>query len=223
MRGVNAKKPFRSSTRARAFPRHNLPGFWSNRRPQEARGRRECQVFGTPAAARAVVESTRVSHCKYAETIRHPCAMVYGLRRSPRCTGLCSHRRQKRNWFRPRLDPSVGGPGPHAFAVREAAFVGAHKRAQQPHGHRIPPPTSVTIASRPSRGSRMQGGKHEFRKNGRGIFLRRGLDRGDGVGIVGENRGFGAADLIRTFVNECYGMNHLLRSPIRRGLSRDDA
>ena len=87
-----------------------------------------------------------------------PCAMVLRLiAGSPRCTGLCSHRRLKRNWFRSRLDPSVGRSGPPAFAVREAAFVGAHTRAAQPHGHRIPPPTSVTIASRPSRGSRMEG------------------------------------------------------------------
>jgi hypothetical protein len=45
-----------------------------------------------------------------------------------------------------RLDPSIGGSGPHAFAVRrphhsseDAAFV-----------HRIPPPTFVTTAKRPS-------------------------------------------------------------------------
>src|SRR5690242_3310074 len=48
-----------------------------------------------------------------------------------------------------RLDPSVGGSGPHDFAVREIAFVGATS-AEQPHVHRIPLPTSVTIASRPS-------------------------------------------------------------------------
>jgi len=67
-----------------------------------------------------------------------------GLRliaRSPRCTGLCSHRRLRAR--DPRLDPSVGRSGPHAFAVREAAFVGAHARAAHPHVHRILPPTSV--------------------------------------------------------------------------------
>ena len=127
------------------------------------------------------------SHHRQGRSNRH--SLRDGLRliaRSPRCTGLCSHRRQKRNWFRSRLDPSVGRSGPHAFAVREAAFVGAHKRAQHPHGHRIPPPTSVTIASRPSRGSRMRGEKHEFRKNGRGIFLRWGLDRVMGLRWLGK-------------------------------------
>ena len=117
-----------------------------------------------------------------------PCAMVLRLIAcSPRCTagvpgfvatvalGLVT----------PGLDPSVGRSGPHAFAVREAAFVGAHMRAAHPHVHRILPPTSVTIASRPSRGSRMCGEKHRFRKNGRGIFLCGGLDRGDRVEIAG--------------------------------------
>jgi hypothetical protein len=120
-----------------------------------------------------------------------PCAMVLRLiARSPRCTGLYSHRRQ-RIIFR-QLDPSVGRSGPHAFAVREAAFVGAHKRAAHPHVHRTLPPTSVTIASRPSKGSRMRGGKHVFRKNGREIFLWGGLDTGNQVEIAEENHGFGA-------------------------------
>src|SRR6185437_8612647 len=42
--------------------------------------------------------------------------------------------------------------------------------------HRIPPPTSVTIAIRPSCGGGMGGDNHVFRKNGRGIFFARGLD-----------------------------------------------
>jgi len=44
-----------------------------------------------------------------------------------------------------RLDPSVGGAGPHVLAVR----AGSARPARR-HVHRIPLPTSVTIAIRPS-------------------------------------------------------------------------
>jgi len=120
-----------------------------------------------------------------------PCAMVLRLiARSPRCSGLCSHRRLAK--LPAKLDPSVGGSGPHAFAVREAVFAGAHTRAEHPHVHRILLPTSVTIASRPSRGIRMRREKHIFLENGSKIFLRGGLDRANQVEVAGENRDFGA-------------------------------
>jgi hypothetical protein len=46
-----------------------------------------------------------------------PCAMVLRLiSRSPRCAGLDSHRHSQ--IIIRELDPSVGGPGPHDFAVR---------------------------------------------------------------------------------------------------------
>src|SRR5689334_2880006 len=75
-----------------------------------------------------------------------------------------------------RLDPSVGGSGPHDFAVRKDAFVGAPKRAEHPLVHRIPLPTSVTIAIRPSCGGGMRGYDHEIPKNGSGIFFAGGVD-----------------------------------------------
>jgi hypothetical protein len=87
-----------------------------------------------------------------------------------------------------RLDPSVGESGPHAFAVRDDVFVRAHARAAHHHVHRIPFPTSVTIASRPSRGIRMRGVKHIFLKNGRRIFLSAGLDWGNQIEVYGNNR-----------------------------------
>jgi hypothetical protein len=59
-------------------------------------------------------------------------------------TGLFCLRRQ-RIVFR-RLDTSVGVSGRYDFAVRELApLVFRHA-----HVHRIPSPTSVTIAKRPS-------------------------------------------------------------------------
>src|SRR5277367_779775 len=66
-----------------------------------------------------------------------------------------------------KLDSSIGESGPHAFAVREAAFAGAAKRAAQPHVHRIPLPTSVTIAIRPSDEGGIRADNHIFLKNGR--------------------------------------------------------
>jgi hypothetical protein len=46
-----------------------------------------------------------------------------------------------------QLDASVGASGPHDFAVRPGLLV-----AQRQVVHRIPRPTSVTIAKRPSSG-----------------------------------------------------------------------
>jgi hypothetical protein len=88
---------------------------------------------------------------------------------SPRCAGLVSHRRPAQ---RPAgLDPSVGGPGQHDFAVRIARARLSRRRV-----HRIPPPTLVTIAKRPSSGGGTGAYNHEIPKNGRSIFLGRGLD-----------------------------------------------
>ena len=64
-------------------------------------------------------------------------------------TGLCCHR-HRRSLLR-QLDTSVGASGPHGFAVRISAArprkVFALRRCRV---HRIPHPTSVTIAIRPS-------------------------------------------------------------------------
>jgi hypothetical protein len=49
-------------------------------------------------------------------------------------------------------------------------------RAEHPGVHRIPLPTSVTIAIRPSCGGGMGEDNHAFLKNGREIFLSTRLD-----------------------------------------------
>jgi len=55
----------------------------------DERGRRECRMLGAPAAARAVVESTRVSHRRQPKQSGIPCAMVYRLIRAlPGVPGL---------------------------------------------------------------------------------------------------------------------------------------
>jgi hypothetical protein len=75
-----------------------------------------------------------------ARTSGIPCAMLYGLYvRSPE-SGLVSLRRLVEIGTT-RLDPSVGGPGLHDFAVRQDAFVHATSALD------IPPST----ASRPQR------------------------------------------------------------------------
>jgi hypothetical protein len=58
-------------------------------------------------------------------------------------TGLFCLRRSRK--FTAKLDTSVGVSGPHDFAVRVVSLVLRHLRV-----HRIPLPTFVTIAKRPS-------------------------------------------------------------------------
>jgi hypothetical protein len=111
----------------------------------QKRGRRKHRVPVAPVAACAVVESTRVSHHRFTGTPGISCATVltayFAL--SPGTGLVCPRRLAEAS---AKLDASVGASGPHDFAVREiSAFVNA-----PPHVHRIPYPTSVTIAKRPS-------------------------------------------------------------------------
>ena len=100
----------------------------------EEGGRREHRVFVAPAASRTKVESTRVSHHRYAEAVRR--SLHDGLRlipRSPRSAGLDSLRRLPMIII-DKLDPSVGGSGPRGFA--------------RPRRHRTPGDIRTSIASR---------------------------------------------------------------------------
>src|ERR1039458_3292155 len=73
----------------------------------EIRGRRECRAPDAPAASRAKVESTRVSHHGHAGSPGIPRAMVLRFpSRSPRCPGLFATVANG-NVFR-QLDASVG-------------------------------------------------------------------------------------------------------------------
>jgi hypothetical protein len=69
------------------------------------------------------------------------------------------------------LDASVGASGPHDFAVRFRAA-----RLQRQSVHRIPYPTFVTIAKRPSRGSERRVCKFDLGEMNTEIFLQAGLD-----------------------------------------------
>jgi hypothetical protein len=141
-------------------------------------------VFVAPAALRASEESTQASHHRYAETVRR--SLHDGLRlipRSPRSAGLDSLRRLP-ELLSVRLDPSVGGSGPRGFARPRATSYAL----------------SISLASIASRsnvcgdwpnappgGSGTGGSDHLFLKNGRRIFLRRGLDS-SGKSVIRDQR-----------------------------------
>ena len=115
-----------------------------------------------------------------------PRAMVLRLTsRSPRRPGLfdtvaCASYR--------RLDASIGASEPHDFAVRfsisrqlacdrsRETRPAITSRAQRRRVHRIPFPTSVTIAKRPSVGRDGRGYSSDLGQPGMEIFLRTGLD-----------------------------------------------
>ena len=101
-----------------------------------------------PAALRASVKSTQASHHRYAETSGIPCAMVLRLIRAlPGVPGLIASVALR--IIDPGLDPSVGGSGPHAFAVR----TGPHRLAMPPRPSHPAPTFRDDRPKRPSCGA----------------------------------------------------------------------
>ena len=118
--------------------------------PSSFRGRRECRAPDAPAAACAGGRKQK-AHALVRSHRKHPAFPAQWFTTyfvlSP-VTGLFCHRHQWR--LRHQLDTSVGVSGPHDFAVRSGIVrpctcVHRHRRV-----HRIPHPTSVTTAKRPS-------------------------------------------------------------------------
>ena len=120
------------------------------------RGRRECRALAAPAASRAKVESTRVSHHRHAETSGIPCAtvltayfvisLVIGL--------SCHHPRRNAKHCR-ELTSASRCQDHTAWPSAKHALVSRACRV-----HRTPHPTFVTTAKRPSfraRGGRISG------------------------------------------------------------------
>ncbi len=98
-----------------------------------------------------------------------PCAMVLtAYTSSPRCPGLIA---TVTRGFTRKLDPSVGGPGPHAFAVRLD-----HASPCAPGRPSHPDPTSVATRT-PLYRERMAHPTTDLRFGKREIFLRKGIDR----------------------------------------------
>ena len=115
----------------------------------ERRGRRECRVLGTPAASCAKVESTRVVTTGTPKQSGIPCAMVLTTYpRSPRSAGLDSLRRLE---IITQDLISASGDQDHTTSPSAPATLVLRSHCV----HRIPLPTSVTIAKRPSCGCGM--------------------------------------------------------------------
>src|SRR5881227_1885350 len=88
--------------------------------------------------------------------------------------GLFCHRRQQVTTC--QLDASVEASGPHDFAVRLS-----NVRQRCLRVHRIPCPTSVTIAIRPSCGTGWRGYSFDLGEAGMVLFLQMGLDSPNNV------------------------------------------
>ena len=150
---------------ASAFPRQDLPELL-RRSPSKTRGRRECRVRAAPMAACASVESTRVSNQGHTAINRHSLRDGFN--------GLY------------RALPGDRALLPPSFADRSTTLASASGRqdhtslpsADKPtrlvnrRVHRIPLPTSVTTAKRPSCGNGTAGRIHNFWFSESEIFAR---------------------------------------------------
>jgi hypothetical protein len=125
------------------------PGLCILRRPSDNKGagKAGCRPHPWPASNK----KAGGSYHRFGRTSGLPCAMALRLiARSPWGPGFLAPIISE-IIFR-RLDTSVGVSGPHDFAVRDTTV-----RLTTHRVHRILPPTSVTIAKRPSCGSRTAG------------------------------------------------------------------
>jgi hypothetical protein len=120
------------------------------------------------------VESTRVSHRRHAERSGIPCTMVFSAYNRTGERALIASVACRLSSA--DLTPASGGQDHTPLPSARNAFVGAQCALSTPSVHRIPLPTSVTIAIRPSCGGGMSGEKHIFLKNGSRIFLLKRLD-----------------------------------------------
>jgi hypothetical protein len=145
------------------------PSFAKRCRHLKNRGRGECLVPNAPAASCALCSWS--IHSGGTGYIRHSPRNGFTayIALSPG-TGLFCPRHFRGIVSLRKLSASVGAPGPHDFAVRFGTLVSRHRCV-----HRIPLPTSVTIAIRPSCGCGMPGRIHNFRFSEREIFVRGGL------------------------------------------------
>jgi hypothetical protein len=169
-----------TSTDASAFSRRFGARALPNHKRLDKRDAGNAGAAIAPAASHANEESIRVSHHRYAERSGIPCAIVLRLiAGSPRRPGFDCLRHLKVMTL--RLDPSIGGPGPHAFAVRADAL--RHLRIDTSIASR---PNVRDDAYAPPIGARCRRDNHMFPENGSKIFFARGLDRPNQIGITRE-------------------------------------
>ena len=143
---------------------------------KEGAGNAGCTTHPLP---RVQTKETHAGQHRYAEITRHSLRNGFtAAPRSPWSTGLVSLHRlsisacrpQGRNRIIGRLDPSVGGSGPHGLTVRApAARLAADARPSQPA------PRIVTTRFAPHAGG-MVSLNHNFSISETGIFLRGALD-----------------------------------------------
>jgi hypothetical protein len=137
-RGMTEEKARSNSPAAR------MPGLLPCRRvleKQEGAGNAGCLT--APAASCALVESTRVFATGTPNSPAFPAQWLTGLCRAlPGVPGLLAS--VARRIASSRLDPSVGGSGPHGFAVREG-----RARLARPSRPSQPVPTFVAIGQTP--------------------------------------------------------------------------
>jgi len=136
--------PYRTGTRL-----HLLAALLARVFPNEA-PLESTRAQGRPGAGRThgppATRNAGGSHHRYEpEQPAFPARWVTAYTCSPRGAGFLAP--VTRKIIACKLDASVAAPGPHDFAVRNMLLV-----SQQHRVHRIPPPTSVTIAKRPSDG-----------------------------------------------------------------------
>jgi hypothetical protein len=137
--------------------------------PSEIRGRRECRALAAPAALCAKGETRTQANQVRPKRSGTPCAMVLRLLRAlPGVPGFLATIACQS--IIDRLDPSVGGSGPHGLTVRAlAARLAADARPSQPA------PRIVTTRFAPHAGG-MTSINHNFCLSERNIFLQRALD-----------------------------------------------
>jgi hypothetical protein len=119
------------------------------------------------------MKNTRVSHHRYAETSGIPCAMVLTVSFVLfSVTGLFCHRHSC-NAARiiTSLMPASGHQDHTTSPSASARLVFARRRV-----HRIPHPTFVTIAKRPSAGRDARSSEGDLAPNASRTFLAAGLD-----------------------------------------------
>jgi hypothetical protein len=154
-----------------AFPRRQSARVMHELALDENRGRRECRVTTSPMARLQQKKQAAVTTGRAGST-GIPCAMVLRVIRA--LLGdlrlVATVTREMHEHLRD-LSACFGAPEPHDFPVRFRLRSSTHSQSV----HRIPLPTSVTTAKRPSCGSGTAGTVHSFRFSERGIFARDGL------------------------------------------------
>jgi hypothetical protein len=149
--GANGARVSRDSHNERDTPPPSRDkvssGLCLSTRPSSIRGRGKCRARDAPAASRAKIESTQVSHHGHTGNTRHsPRDGFNGLLRAlPGDRLSCHHPRRDALGIIGRLT-SASRCQDHTASPSALTAPVLRRRSV----HRIPHPTSVTIAKRPS-------------------------------------------------------------------------